>query len=312
MPMVMLLNTKVRSPGSATVINAISTGYGSAFGIKLYVNAEVKFKGPKSSILCETDSFVDTKLMELCVEKVIERFGILRIGGELKYLDLQTGVSVKTTSTLPAASGLSSSSATSNAVVMATARAIMNEYGFELEDAGLNELDLLNLAIDASLEAGVTITGAFDDASASFFGGLTVTDNMKRKILQKKNMEEQNILIHMPDRKSPTAKSDVGRMKLLAPWVKMAFDEALNGRIYSALTLNGLLYCSALGFDSNIALDALDAGAVAAGLSGTGPSFVAVANNRNADKVEESWSSYPGRVIRTGVDNEGTKVVRSG
>lgn len=135
---------------------------------------------------------------------------------------------------------------------------------------------------------------------------------MKRKILQKKNMEEQNILIHMPDRKSPTAKSDVGRMKLLAPWVKMAFDEALNGRIYSALTLNGLLYCSALGFDSNIALDALDAGAVAAGLSGTGPSFVAVANNRNADKVEESWSSYPGRVIRTGVDNEGTKVVRSG
>ena len=66
MPVVILLNTKVRSPGSATVINAISTGFGSAFGIKLYVNAEVKLKGPKSSILCETDSFVDTRLMLEC------------------------------------------------------------------------------------------------------------------------------------------------------------------------------------------------------------------------------------------------------
>jgi len=101
-------------------------------------------------------------------------------------------------------------------------------------------------------------------------------------------------------------------MKLIAPHVKLAFDEALEGNINEALTLNGLLYCAALRFDPNIALDAVDAGAIACGLSGTGPSFVAIVDERNTDRVEDAWSSYPGKIIHTEVDNEGTKVLRSG
>ena len=304
------MKTTVRSPGSATVINAISTGFGSAFGIKLYVTAEVELKGSKSSeIICKADKDVDTTLMELCVEKVFQRFDRLKGKNEL---DLETGVTVKTSSTLPAASGLSSSSATSNAVVMATTQALIDEYQLNIDEIGINNFDIVNMAVDASLDAGVTITGAFDDASASFFGGLTITDNNEREILQRHVMEEQNILVYMPNRMSPTANSDVGRMKLLAPYVKIAFMEAMKGDIYHALTLNGLLYCSALGFNPDIALDALDAGAIAAGLSGTGPSFVAVADNKNVGSVEDVWKSYPGRVIRTEIDNDGTMVICSG
>ncbi len=288
------MGVTVRSPGSATIINAIATGYGSAFGIKRYVTAKVELT--PSKIKCKADKDVDTTLMELCVKKVLGRFKI------------KTGVNVKTYSNLPVASGLSSSSATSNAVVLATTSALMGTYG----KLNIDDFDILNMAIDASLEAGVTITGAFDDASASFFGGLVVTDNMNRKILKKRRMEEQNILIYMPDKKSPTAQSDVRRMKLLAPLVEVAFDEALKSNVYKALTLNGLLYCTTLGFDPNIALDALDAGAIASGLSGTGPSFVAVADDKHIDKVEDAWSSYPGKIIHTKVDNEGTKVVNSG
>lgn len=285
----------VRSPGSATVINAISAGYGSAFGIKLYVTAEVELKSSK--IKCTADKDVDTKLMDLSVRRVLDKFKI------------KTGVRVKTHSNLPVASGLSSSSATSNAVVLATTIALIEAYEIKKE---IDELEILNMGIDASLEAGVTITGAFDDASASYFGGLVVTDNMNRRIMKKQKMEEQNILIYMPDKKSPTAQSDVKRMKLLAPQVNIAFQEALKGNIYDALTLNGILYCATLGFDPNIALDALDAGAIASGLSGTGPSFVAIANDRTAERVEDSWKSYPGKILRTEVDNQGTKVVNSG
>lgn len=298
------MKTKVKSPGSATVINAISTGCGSAFGIKLYVTAEVELNESKPyKITCKSDKDVDTTLMDLCVGKVLERFEGARDN---------TGVTVKTTSTLPVASGLSSSSATSNAVVMATVEALKDVYQLKTENLGISDLEVLNMGIDASLEAGVTITGAFDDASASFFGGLTITDNTQRKILRKKELEEQNILIYMPNKESPTAQADVGRMKLLAPWVKTAFKEALKGNIYHALTLNGLLYCAALRFNPDIALDALDAGAAAAGLSGTGPSFVAVTNESNSDRIQDAWSSYPGRVIITAVDNKGTQVVGRG
>lgn len=298
------MKTKVRSPGSATVINAISTGCGSAFGIKLYVTAEVGLNESKpGKITCKSDKDVDTTLMELCVKKVLERF---------EGAEDSTGVTVKTISTLPVASGLSSSSATSNAVVMATAEALKDVYELKTDGLRINDMAILNMAIDASLEAGVTITGAFDDASASFFGGLTVTDNTQRKILRKEDLEEQNILIYMPNKKSPTAQADVGRMKLLAPWVKTAFREAVKGNIHHAMTLNGLLYCAALRFNPDIALDALEAGAVAAGLSGTGPSFVAVANESNSHRIEDAWNSYPGRVIITEVDNKGTQVVGYG
>ena len=144
---------------------------------------------------------------------------------------------------------------------------------------------------------------------------MTITNNLERKFLTKKvweEAEEHNILIYIPDKKSLTAEADVARMKLLAPWVKLAFKEALKGNIYHALTLNGLLYCSALHFNPDIALDALEAGAMAAGLSGTGPSFVAVADDRSSDPVMDVWKSLPGRVISTKVDNQGTKVISSG
>lgn len=295
------MKVKVRSPGSATVINAISTGCGSAFGIKLYITAEVKLKPSRSSYInCKSDKDVDTSLMEICVENVLKKFGI------------ECGVIVKTFSNLPVASGLSSSSATSNAVTMALTRAIENSYDIKGQDVGLDPIGILNLGVDSSLQAGVTITGAFDDASASFFGGLTITKNLQRKMIRREEWEGQNILIYMPNRISPTAESDVVRMKLLAPWVKLAFNEALKGNIHNALTLNGLLYCSALHFNPDIALDALQAGALAAGLSGTGPSFVAVTDDRNYNRVMDVWKSYPGRVICTNVDNQGTQVIIGG
>ena len=53
-------------------------------------------------------------------------------------------------------------------------------------------------------------------------------------------------------------------MKSLASAVKIAYKEALNGNIWAALTLNGLVYSAALGYDSSPAVDALTAGAIAA------------------------------------------------
>ena len=176
----------------------------------------------------------DTSLMEICARKVLDRF------------QLDTGVHLKTTHP---ASGIRTFlfQRTSNAVILATLDIIGREELVETDT--LIPMEILEMGIDASLEAGVTITGALDDASASFFGGLSITNNLASKIIRRENMEGQNILIYMPHRKSPTAQSNVARMKLLAPWVKMAFQEALKGDFYRALTLNGLLYCAALGFE---------------------------------------------------------------
>ena len=287
----MVVKKTVRSPGSATVINAIATGRGSAFGIGLRVEAEAELID--SGVECISREGADTSLMELCTRMVIEHYGV------------DAGVRVVTSSDLPVASGLSSSSAASNATVMAVSSLLSDEFGLQ----PMEDFEMLNMAVDASLQAGVSVTGAYDDASASFYGGLTVTDNMERRIILREPMENQKVLIYMPDRRSLTAQSDVPRMKLLAPWVDMAFREVLDGRVHSALTLNGILYCASLGFDPGIALDALEAGALAAGLSGTGPSFVALTHEDSEADIIDAWENLEGDVLVTSVDNEGTRVL---
>ena len=284
----------VRSPGSATIINAIATGFGSAFGIGLDIKCEAK--SVNNSITCSNDVDADNTLMELCVKKVFNHYGI----DENEF-----GIDLKTESSLPMASGLSSSSASSNAIVKVTSSIISEEFDLK----PLDDLEIVNMAIDASLDAGVTITGSFDDATASYFGGVVVTDNRNREFIIKEEMEEHPILVYMPNFYSKSGDSNPERMKLLSPLVETAFGFAKNRDYFKALNLNGLIYSATLGFDSSIAVDALEAGAIASGLSGTGSSFVAVVSDESVDDVKESWSKYEGNVLQTKTDNKGCVIL---
>ena len=280
----------VKCPGSATIINAIATGFGSAFGIGL--NIKCRAKSIDSTIKCFNDVGASTDLMDLCVKKVFDKYGIS---------EDDFGLEIKTESTLPMASGLSSSSASSNAIVAVSSKIISEEFNL----APLSDLEIINLAIDASIEAGVTITGSFDDATASYFGGVVVTDNKNREFIIKEKMDDYKILVYMPNFIAKSGDSDVNRMRVLAPLVETAFDFAKDKNYFKALNLNGLIYASTLGFDSAIAIDVLQSGAIASGLSGTGSSFVAVCEDNTIDDVKDAWSNLEGRVIETKVDNEG-------
>ena len=284
----------IKSPGSATIINAIATGFGSAFGIGL--NIECSAKTTSHSITCKNDVGADNTLMELCVKKVFKHYDV----DENEF-----GIDLKTKSSLPMASGLSSSSASSNAVVGVVSNIISEE--FDLKPLG--DMEIVNLAIDASLEAGVTITGSFDDATASYFGGVVVTDNKRREFIVREKMEEHPILIYMPNFYSKSGDSNPERMKVLSPLVETAFNFAKEKNYFKALNLNGLIYSATLGFNSAIAVDALEVGAIASGLSGTGSSFVAIVDEDVIDDVKLAWEKYDGRIIETFVDNEGCVIL---
>lgn len=288
------MEMKVRSPGSATIINAIATGFGSAFGIGLDI--ECVAKTTSEGIACTNDVGADNTLMEICVEKVFNHYGIDKN---------EFGIDLKTKSNLPMASGLSSSSASSNAIVKVVSSIVSEEFNLR----PLEDLEVINMAIDASLDAGVTITGSFDDATASYFGGVVVTDNRNREFIIKEKMDEYPILVYMPNYYSKSGDSNPERMKLLAPLVETAFEFACSKDYFKALNLNGLIYSATLGFDSTIAIDALEAGAIASGLSGTGSSFVAIASQDSIDDIKYSWNKYEGKVIETKVDNKGCRIL---
>jgi len=280
--------------GAVTVINAIATGKGAALGVNLWTKAKVRLTGEKGvvngKILSEPNE--DTTLIRESILTVLKYF----------HVENEFGAEVETESNIPIAKGLKSSSVASNALVLATIGALRKN---------VDDFTVLDLSVDASIKAKTTITGAFDDASASFFGDITLTDNLKRRMLKRFTIKEDlTVLLHIPSEKSYTFKSNVDRMRLIAPQIKVAFREALSGNYWTALTMNGILYATALGYEQKLAIDALEAGAIASGLSGKGPATAAIVYEGQIDKILDAWHSYDGDIIQVKVNHEKARITR--
>lgn len=281
------------SHGAATIVNAIATGKGAAVGVDLWTKARVQLTDKAGTIESNitSDPTENPVLIEKTVSKVLEHFN----------LKGKFGAKVDTWSNIPIARGLKSSSVAANVITLATVAAL---------DKRLDDLTILNLGVDAAIEAKVTITGAFDDACASYFGGVVVTDNLERKIVKRFKIDENlTVLFYVPAKKVYTSGSDVQRMRTMASLVKTAYKQAVKGNYWSALTLNGLIYSSALGHNPSIAIDALATGALAAGLSGTGPAVTAIVSEEKIDRVKDAWQMYEGDILQARLNHEKAKVV---
>ena len=284
------------SHGAATIVNAIALGKGAAFGVNLSTKAEVTLTDEPAVIKGEitSDLTESTMLIEKTVTRVFQHFNV----------EKRFGAKVRTWSDIPIARGLKSSSAAANAVALATVAAL----GETLDD-----LAVVKLGVEAAFDAKVTVTGAFDDACASYFGGAVVTDNLKRKLIKRFTLPAGlTVLFHVPSRKAYTGDADVDRLNLVKPLVKIAYKEAQKGKFWDALSLNGLIYSVALGYDASVALDALAAGAVAAGLCGKGPAVTAVVADEKVDAVKQALQRHEGTILQAHVNHEKAKVITQG
>jgi shikimate kinase len=290
-----MLSASAIAYGAATIVNAIATGKGAALGVDLWTKARVELTDKPGIVEGRilSDPGEGTNLIKRTIRRVLRRF---RLEGEL-------GAYVETTSSIPIARGMKSSSAAANAISLATVAALKKK---------LSDLDVVKLGVEASKDAGVTITGAFDDACASYFGNIVVTDNVAQRVKRRFRVHrDYAVLFHVPSSKTYTAQSNVKKMKMMTPLVDVAYREALLGRYWSAMTFNGLIYSMALGHDINVAIDALAAGAIAAGISGKGPAVAAVVRQDSIGEVKQAWNAYEGEVIQARVNREKAHVVRA-
>jgi shikimate kinase len=280
---------QARAPAAGTVLNALANGTGSAFAIDEYTTATVELEGSSDvtgTVAEEPDA--DTRLVEACVERVIERFG-----------DGQGGT-VHTESDVPMASGLKSSSAAANATVLATLDALGVTDGLSREGA-------CRLGVDVARDVGVTVTGAFDDASASMLGGVTVTDNTSDELLAREEVE-WGVLVYTPPERAYSADADVDRCRQVTSMADLVAELALDGEFPRAMTVNGLAFCAALDFSSDPMVDVMD-DVAGVSLSGTGPSYTAVGERETLEQVRERWDARDGETWLTSTQTEGTQVL---
>ncbi|WP_280587849.1 shikimate kinase [Halorubrum sp. Boch-26] len=288
--------------GAGTVLNALATGTGAAFGIDVETRASVSLDPAAAGVdgTIAEDPDADTALIERCVALATGRWG----DGE--------GGTVRTDSDVPLAAGLKSSSAAANATVLATCDALGLTVGDDDTDPAVDvtRLEACRLGVRAARDAGVTVTGAFDDATASMLGGVTVTDNASDE-LRSREAVDWEVLVWTPPERAYSADADVARCEAVAPMADLVADLALDGRYAEAMTVNGLAFSAALGFDADPAVDAMPH-ATGVSLSGTGPSVVAVADptdpETDLDAVADAWGDRPGTLRRTTTRNDGATV----
>ncbi len=277
--------------GAATIVNAIATGRGAAFGITLETDAVVELSSGTGEIVLAGSS-EGGDLVASCVRSVASKApGSPDVHGE---------VHVK--SEIPISRGLKSSSAVSNAVVLASNRAL---------GVGLSDMDLVLTGIEESIKAGVTITGAFDDASACYFGGVVATDNRAFTILQRARMDpDLNVLLHVPDRRISKASVKDLDFSPIRKDVEKAFELALAGDHLKAMELNSRAYSKVLDVSEEVAQDARRNGALAAGISGTGPATAIVCEPSAVGKITGALEKHGGTVLRAHInDTPATEVV---
>ena len=287
---------RARAPAAGTVLNALATGRGSAFAIDEYTTATVELSTETEEIAGEVANApdADTSLIERCVEYVVDAHG------DVVGMPAVSGGTVRTESEVPMASGLKSSSAAANATVMATLDA--------LDVTGrMTREDMARLGVMAARDVGVTITGAFDDASASMLGGVTVTDNDTDDVLARDEVD-WDVLVWTPPEQSFSADADVDRCRQIAPMANLVEALALDGDYQRAMSVNGLAFCAALDFDTEPLVEALSQ-VEGVSLSGTGPSFTAVGDRQALEQVREYWDERPGRTMLTTTQTEGTQTV---
>lgn len=277
---------KASMHGAVSIVNAIATGKGATLGISLGIEATVETQPGRGIIFENKESNLSSRLIRNVVETSVPK-------QELE----KNKITIFVKSEIPSGYGLKSSSAISSVISLACAKLFRPKA---------TDLEILRDGVHASIKSKVSITGAFDDACACYFGGFVVTDNSNIKIIKlEKASEDLSAIIFIPKSRR---RGNVKKLKILNGVFSQAWDLANKSDYWNAMTLNGLATSAILGSDPTILTDLLDSGSLGASVSGNGPSIAAVVKNDKISSVKKVFSSLEGSIIVSPINNKKAEV----
>lgn len=251
--------------GGISVLNAIPTGIGSTVAIDMKTTVFVREADANSRQSQLTDSILD-------------------------HFTSLTGkhFSVQIQSEIPQGSGLKSSSAVSVALIDSLCRI-----------TGLREYPPTLSAV-ISKKAGISLTGAFDDAVSAYMGGCFLTDNLKMRVETEITFPDDLVFVILYDGSSRTV--DPAELRKWRSDFLPALAKARNGDILGAMNLNGHLVASHMGYDMDVIRNLDRLGAIASGVTGNGPAIFAVFRDGEEgpayDLIKTMGSAWIARMVK--------------
>ncbi len=248
-----------RTTAAISFVNALFTGVGSAAAVSLSVDATVELTPARGTARIEFDPACDTPLARAALGAALRRFAPDR--------DLDVTVAVR--SEIPPARGLKSSSAVSAAIISATARA-----------AGQRppEVDVARISAEVARTAGISATGALDDALAAVGGGAVVTDTSGGRVLRRDSLPpDWGVVLYVPREHHLPSTRWADAFAHRASEGRAAADLARAGHYLKAMERNTELVEGIVGLDYRPLRRELERqGALGCGVSGMGPTLAAV------------------------------------
>jgi len=272
--------------GAISIVNAIATGKGAALGISKKVNVEMETSYGKGVIIEVENKSMSSRLINRVIEKIVTK-------NELSKTKLKVSLDTE----IPTGYGLKSSSAISTAVAMACAK---------LFKPNMNDTEILNAGVKASIETKVSLTGAYDDACACYYGGFVVTDNYKKKLIRsEKCFNHVSAVIFIPKSRK---RGNVRKLKTLSTDFEQAWNLAKKSDYWNAMNLNGIATSTILSSEPEIILKLIENGAIGASVSGNGPSIAAIVKNNAVSKIEKIFSTLEGNTTVAQINNKKAEV----
>ena len=272
--------------GAVSIVSAIATGNGATLGIDTFVKTRLKVKDGRGIHITSDNRTISSRLINKVIENIIPKKQLEKVRLELDFQ-----------SNIPTGYGLKSSSAISTAVSLVCSKAFKKK---------LTDNEILKIGIESSIQTNVSITGAYDDACACYYGGFNVTNNYKRDLVFR-NIAPNNLqaIIFLPKSRK---RGNLKKLASFKPAFEKAWKLAKNGDYWNASILNGLATSSILNSDPKLILKLIQKGALSATISGNGPSIVAITKKGHNSHIKKEFSSLDGNIIISNINNKKAEV----
>ncbi|MCI4340963.1 MAG: shikimate kinase [Thermoplasmata archaeon] len=269
--------------GAISVVNALLSGMGCAAAVDLSARASVELEPSNSESSVRLAAECDTPLLRATL-----RSGLHRLGGAARFRGW-----ARVESEVPWACGLKSSSAASAALLRALQSALD-------PSAVAPDEQLATELVSIHRRVGLTATGGFDDAMVALAGGVVGADNRSNRVTHRGEMApDWAAVLWTPPVRHPAAPSLLLRFLGLASDGRRAAALASEGKYAEAMEINTRAVEGALGLDyTDLRHQVAGIGAVAAGISGLGPTLAVVAPLDRLSECERELGQSGGSILR--------------
>ena len=262
--------------GGVSVLHAAGLGKGCSIGIEL--STEVSLVAGEAEVSSDEHGILDS-VMAVWIESGYPQPG-------------DTGWRVS--SEVPIGQGRKSSAALACAAAMA-----LNEASW----TALSDFDIVDIAVAAQRRAGCTITGSMDDAWAAISPGWKLVDpiqSSRDSVLLEGDIDEGlTVLIALRGSRLAEVQSDSfsNQRKIF----ERAMASLSSGSVLSAMSANGMAVAAATGDDEALRIcnSVIARGAIAAGVSGSGPAIAIVCYEQGVEQLTDFLTDSDMRVIHS-------------